>query len=374
MYASTLQTLPPDALLRRRGRRLADFVGERIVAYRWGRDAIWWALEVLGIGAGDQVLLPASCCDVVLLPFVERGVRIAYYGLDEQLRYSLEEIAAKVNARTRAVYLIHYFGFPQGPAGLRDLCRRLDLRLIEDCAHALLGSHDDIALGEFGDAGIFSLRKMLPVPDGGCLKLNGSRPAPATPRMRDETAALVEAGKLLAYDLGRRGLLPVRHLKTLLGRRNPAGDGTPCWTERPPHDRDMSATSRRILAGLDPDEVAACRRERFAYWLEMLPHAGRLRPLYPKFPAGVVPYSFPVLVEGAERLVAALRARGIYLEPTLNSPWYDVPGLTNPKERFPVVEQIAASLVSLPVHQALPLPLIDRIFAELGKVLCGSGS
>ncbi len=372
MYASTLQTLPLAVLLRSRSRGLTDFIGGRILTYRWGRDAIWWALGVLGIGPGDHVLLPASCCDVMLLPFVERGVHVGYYGLDDGLRFHLDEIAAKVELRTRAVYVIHYFGFPQELAVVRDLCRRLGLHLIEDCAHALLGRDGRIPLGEFGDVAIFSLRKMLPVPDGGCLKLNADYQRPRAGRARAEFAAAVAAAKLIAYYLAQRGIVPIGSLRALLARGDSATDGAPYWTAYRRHDQDMSAISRRILASLDPGEVAARRREHFAYWLASLPRDGRLQPLYRELPDGVVPYSFPILVDGAERVLACLRAKGIYLEPTFNAPWYNLPGLTNGEERFPAVERAAQRLISLPVHQAASIPLLDRVRAEIGKVLCES--
>lgn len=182
-------------------------------------------------------------------------------------------------------------------------------------------------------------------------------------------SALFAAGKLVAYDLSQRGLLPIRSLKTLWGCRNVEAEAISGPVGDEPHDQDMSAVSRRILAGLEPDEVAARRRAYFQYWLAHVPADGRVKPLYSGLPEGIVPYSFPILVEGAREVLATLQPRGLYLEPTLNAPWYDIPGLVNDEERFLEVENLAARLISLPVHQTLPVALLDRICEEVRKVL-----
>jgi len=371
MYASTLQTLPLGTVIRSRSCRLVDVVGGRTIAYRWGRDAIWWALETLGIRRGDHVLLPASCCDVVLQPFVERGIHFTLYGLTSRLEYDPEEIGGKIGPRTRAVYVIHYFGFPQAPDAIRDACRRWGVLLIEDCAHALFGSYNGTSLGEFGDAAVFSLRKILPVPDGGCLKLNTAKPLPPEPHRRREAAAFIAAAKLAAYDLGQRSLLPIRTLKAMRRRIVADDSGASFIVQGAPHDYGMSALSRRILAGVDPGEVIARRRAHFAFWLEHLATVGRARPVYAKLPEGVTPYSFPILVRDRDAALALLRRRGLHFEPTLNVPFSDVPGLENPDERFRDMERIAVELVSLPVHQALTPAALSRMRADLLDVLCG---
>src|SRR5207245_6549749 len=67
------------------------------------------------------------------------------------------------------LYLIHYVGFPGPVQELSVACRARRLLLIEDCAQALLSNCAERPLGSFGDVAIFSIRKTLPVPDGGAL-------------------------------------------------------------------------------------------------------------------------------------------------------------------------------------------------------------
>jgi len=371
MYVSTLQTLSPRTLLRRPRWRLPDLVGERCVAYRWGRDAIWWALETFELGRGDTVLLPASCCGVVLEPFIERGIRITYYALSGTLQYTLEDIEQRLDDTTRAVYVIHYFGFPQQPCAVRAFCDRRGLALLEDCAHGLLGADEHRPLGGFGDAAIFSLRKTLPVPDGGCLRLNGRHRLPRAPVRRHERAAAVGTAKLLAYHLGRRGLLPIRALKTMWSRRrDPAAEKSWMSGPGPRHDEAMSRLSEWILGRVDLGAVTERRRAHFRYWLEHLPAHPKLHALHATLPAGVTPYSFPIVVDDAPSILAGLRRRGFDFEPTLNAPFYRIPGLTNPGERFHELEAVASRLISLPVHQAVTAGSLEKIRGALSQTLC----
>ena len=371
MYVSTLATLPPRALLRRTRCRRDDLVGEGAVAYRWGRDAIWWALETFGLGRGDTVLLPASCCNVVLEPFIERGIRITYYALSGTLQYSLEDIERRLDPTTRAVYVIHYFGFPQQPSAVRALCDRRGLLLLEDCAHVLLGSAEHGRLGGFGDAAIFSLRKILPVPDGGCLRLNGPHRPPRPPLRRLERAAALGTAKLLAYDLGRRGLLPIQQAKAVW-RRGQGGASQTTGVNDPGrrHDLTMSHLSEWIVGRIDPAQVVERRRAHFHYWLEHLPAHPKLRPLHAMLPEGVTPYSFPIVVDGAPRVLAQLRRQGFDFEPTLNAPFYEIAGLSNPDERFHEVEAVAAGLISVPVHQALTAASLEAMRRALAEAVC----
>ena len=70
---------------------------------------------------------------------------------------------------------VHYFGFPQQLRETRAICDRHALQLIEDCAHILPGIADGQAVGTYGDACVFSWRKLLPINDGATLYLKNPR-------------------------------------------------------------------------------------------------------------------------------------------------------------------------------------------------------
>src|SRR5205823_6634957 len=95
------------------------------------------------------------------------------------LTLDLQDLSAKLRARPGPVLAIHYFGFGQPDIEpLAGLCRRAGVALIEDCAHALFSRHTGRELGEFAPLAVFSLRKTLPLLEGGALKMNAPFDAP----------------------------------------------------------------------------------------------------------------------------------------------------------------------------------------------------
>src|ERR1051325_1312360 len=134
-----------------------------------GAGAIGLALRDAGIGAGDEVLLPAYHCLAMVEPVRAIGARPAFYRLRPDLSIDLDDLRARIHPSTRAILATHSFGFPADMAAVRTLCDRHKLLLIEDCAHAFYGSIDGRALGTVGDYAIASVRKFFPVYDGGLL-------------------------------------------------------------------------------------------------------------------------------------------------------------------------------------------------------------
>src|SRR5262249_8091118 len=138
----------------------------------WARNAIYHCLSALEIQPGDKVLVPSFHCASMIEPIVQHGARVIFYKIKRDCSVDFTDVEAKIDAQTRAILAIHYFGFPQMLGPLQQLCRERKLYLIEDCAHVLLGQVKENALGSYGDVSIFSWRKFLPIYDGGYLIIN----------------------------------------------------------------------------------------------------------------------------------------------------------------------------------------------------------
>src|SRR5512136_1726593 len=80
----------------------------------WARNALYHGLQILGLSAGDNVLVPAFHCASLVEPLLQRGVSVRFYRIDLNCDPDIADIRAKIDGRTRAVVAIHYFGFP-GP-------------------------------------------------------------------------------------------------------------------------------------------------------------------------------------------------------------------------------------------------------------------
>ena len=160
---------------RRRGRALF---------FTSGRAALLAGLTALGIGPGDEVLLPAYLCESVVTPVETVGAAAGLLPGRSSFEVDLAALEAAITPKTRAVVLIHYLGFPGPVQEVRALCQQRGLVLIEDCAHALFSRLGDRPLGTFGDLAIFSPWKSLPLPDGGLLRVNDVRLRPQVPKQR----------------------------------------------------------------------------------------------------------------------------------------------------------------------------------------------
>src|SRR5262245_37533040 len=154
------------AAVRRRDAVGAASDGAIRYSFFWARNAIYHSLKLLGVEPGGRVLLPAYVCRAAVDPFLAYGLDIEFYSVKRDCKANLSDIEERITAKTRAILLVHYFGFPQEIATVRRICDRFQVALIEDCAHVLRGDVDGREMGAFGDAAVFSWRKLLPLFDG----------------------------------------------------------------------------------------------------------------------------------------------------------------------------------------------------------------
>ena len=103
-----------------------------------GRTAVALACGMLGLAAGHEVLFPSYHCGTELDALLHAGVTPVAYRVTRQCEIDLDDLISRKTDRTRAVYLIHYFGWEQPMERLRRWCDEQGLLLIEDCALALV--------------------------------------------------------------------------------------------------------------------------------------------------------------------------------------------------------------------------------------------
>ena len=128
-----------------------------------GRVAIALALRHLGIRPGEQVLLPAYHCTAMVEPVQWASAAPVFYRIHPDTSVDLEHLQRLLTPLTRAVIVVHYFGFPQQLSSLRAFCDTHRLALIEDCAHAFFGEEAGRPLGSCGDYAIASAMKFFPI-------------------------------------------------------------------------------------------------------------------------------------------------------------------------------------------------------------------
>ena len=103
-----------------------------------GRAAILLALEMLGVGPGDKVLVPTYHCPTMIAPIVARGAQVVFYPLDDFGAPKLEWIKQTNIQGVRAIIAAHFFGLPQGLGSVRVWC---DQHGVQSVADLIGGAH-----------------------------------------------------------------------------------------------------------------------------------------------------------------------------------------------------------------------------------------
>jgi dTDP-4-amino-4,6-dideoxygalactose transaminase len=139
-------------------RSFAAMVGAKhVVSFAAGRVGLYGILRSLGIGAGDEVLVPVPTHIVAANAVRYTGAQPVYVDCDlANYNIDLNLAEERVTPRTRALLIQHTFGIPVDMGKARALAERNGLHLIEDCVHALGATFDGQQVGTFGRAAFFS--------------------------------------------------------------------------------------------------------------------------------------------------------------------------------------------------------------------------
>jgi perosamine synthetase len=324
----------------RRGQQFESTLLRNAFGTFMGRDALSLAARLLRLKSEDLVLLPAFLCREVVKPFVGKA-RVDFYDVQPDLSVDPQIIETRsADARVRAVVIINYFGFLQPfRAEIREICSRKRIVLIEDCAHSLLSDGS----GETGDLVIYSFRKLLPVPDGGALKINrlaNSFIPRFYPRMYSNSLSLLIAAKLLlgvqTDSLSRAGLAARKN--RLLRNRVVYG--------RPRRVLPLSAVSRYRIGRCSFSKIIERKRRDYEFWLEVNARTGQFTPLYPDLPAGVCPIGFPIRFRDRDSLKRCLLGNGIETQVHWHLP--EIIG-----KEFTTSHEISAETLTLPIYPNL---------------------
>jgi perosamine synthetase len=163
------------------------------VLTRSGRSALVLALELLGLGAGDRVLVPTYHCPTMIAPVERLGAMPAFYPINSDSLPNMDYLASLDTTGVRAMLVAHFFGIPRSLEAVATFCRERGIALIEDCAHCWFGRAGAVPVGTTGDFAIGSLTKFFPVMEGGLLasvRHSLTAPPPRAGALKNEARAL----------------------------------------------------------------------------------------------------------------------------------------------------------------------------------------
>ena len=146
----------------------------KLLFFPLGRDALIYGLKLLNIKPNASIIIPSFICNSFISPLKSVGYNLIFIDVDEDMNMDSGKILEllKNNTDIEAILVVHYFGFFSNINDIISLCKTFKVKVIEDCAHSFLSTHANTNFGSFGDISIFSMRKTLPVSDGGALIIN----------------------------------------------------------------------------------------------------------------------------------------------------------------------------------------------------------
>jgi len=196
--------------------RFAEFLGgdAKVAAVSNGTAALHLALFALGIGPGDEVIIPSLTFVADINTVLLVGAKPVLADCRSETDWNMDpaDIERKITPNTKAVMIVHYAGFPCDMDAIGDICKRHNLKLIEDCAHAPGARYKGKPVGTFGDIGCFSFftNKNLSMGEGGAVTTTSTEMDQEMRYVRAHgmTALTLDRhkGRAISYDVMRPGL------------------------------------------------------------------------------------------------------------------------------------------------------------------------
>ncbi len=289
-----------------------------------GTDALTIALRALGVGAGDEVVVPAITFYATAEAVVNAGARPVFCDVDERTWCMTAATAEPaITDRTRVLLPVHLFGNPAPIGELRRLADERGARLLEDAAQAAGASLDGGRAGSLATAACFSFypsKNLGGIGDGGAITTDDDQIAATVRRLRFHGSD----DKRIHTEVGFNSRL----------------------------DELQAAALRVLLERLD-DWTAARRSAAAAYADAGLGDVVRI-PTETENAESCF-HLYVVLAEDRERLGAALEAAGIGSRAYYEPPLHRQPAMSPyaPAGRLPAAESVAERNLALPMGNAI---------------------
>jgi perosamine synthetase len=361
----------------------ADRIGTRFaISFAAGRIGLFGILRSLGIGHGDEVLLPVPTHIVVANAIRYTGAKPVYVDCElDTFNIDLVHAASRVTPRTKAMILQHGFGIPVDLDRASEFARS-GLVLIEDCVHALGSTYQTRPVGTFGRAAFFSTEetKTISTTMGGVVVTDDPELARALRAYQDACSwpsrrlvARYLAKLLVYYGLAQPHLhRPIRVVYERIGHRHPLPRPTTSGELRglKPAAYEQRLSNAQAAVGLEQlrrlDANLAHRRTISERYRARLSERGVAVPQPPEG-SDTAFVRYPVLVKdraAAERAVAPKAVLGTWftsvLEEALSPSYGDYIQGSCPR-----AEVAAKHLVNLPTHPRVTNEDADAIVDAL---------
>ncbi len=139
-----------------------------------GTSALVCALTGVGVGPGDEVVLPGYTFIATAAAIVGVGAIPVIAEIDDSLGLDVADVERKITPHTKAILPVHMQGVPCRLKALVELARKHNLKIVEDCCQCVGGKYKGKYAGSWGDAGAWSLNyyKIISCGEGGLVFTN----------------------------------------------------------------------------------------------------------------------------------------------------------------------------------------------------------
>ncbi|NLW91124.1 MAG: DegT/DnrJ/EryC1/StrS family aminotransferase [Syntrophomonadaceae bacterium] len=318
------------------------------VAVNNGTNALHLAMDALGIGPGDEVIVPSLTFVASFQAVSATGAKpVSCDVYPDTLLIDIDDVKKRITSRTRAIMPVHYAGNPCDMDKLLALKAEHGIRIIEDAAHALGSEYQGKKVGGFGDISCFSFDSIKNISCG-------------------------EGGAVICQDTEYAEVLRVK--RTLGIERKPGGERWQYEVSEQGFRYHMSNINAAIgLAQLKKlNSFVDRRREicrKYVQAFQNIPGIGLLRTNYNE----VAPHVFVILVKDGLRngLMSFLRDHeietGLNYIPNHLHPYY------NSGYSLPATEKAYDEILTIPLHCRMTDNDVDEVIVRIQEFFNGRG-
>jgi perosamine synthetase len=310
-------------------KEFSKIVGNReCVAVNSGTSALHLALLSLGIGKGDEVIVPSFTFAATANSVALTGATPIFVDINPQT-FCIDPIAISkaITSKTKAIQVVHLYGLPAEMPAIMKLAKKYKLLIIEDAAQAHLASIEGMPVGTFGDAAAFSFypTKNMTSGEGGMIAFKDPSAARNARLYRNQGMEKRYENEIIGFNLRMTDI--------------------------------HAAIGRVQLSQLD---VRTKKRQKNAEYLSK--HLTGFV-VVPQVPEGYshVFHQYTIKIEGdRDRFVSKLNELGIGSGVYYPIPVHELPAF-GVKKKLPNTSFVCNQVLSLPVHPSLSQKALKRI-------------
>ncbi len=315
--------------------QFAQFLGVRhVVGTNTGTDALILSLKAVGVKAGDEVITVPNTFVATVGAIVAAGARPVFIDTDDRYQMDVSQLAEAITSRTRAIIPVHWAGCPADIEDIVAIAKGRGVAVVEDACPAVGAQVRGRAVGTFGDVNAFSMHPLKPLNVWG------------------------DGGMIATDDDGAAAFLRLYRNHGLRDR-----DHVDVWGVNNRLQPIQAVVASRLLDQIEDVTEARIRNARsLDEGLEDLSEFVRV----PRRPAGYREVYQLYLVSVARRgeFMAFLEEREIEAKIHYPIPLHLQPAAASLGYRrgdFPVCEQQAEEIITLPAHQHITQDQLDYL-------------